>query len=55
MWVRGGGHTPAVLPPVKYLITIVQDAGWASGQVCKGAENFAGTGIRSWAVQPEAV
>jgi hypothetical protein len=28
-------------------VFIVQEAGWASGQVCTGAENLASTGIRS--------
>jgi len=35
------------LPPGKDLIPIVQEAGWAPGQVWTGAENLAPTGIRS--------
>jgi hypothetical protein len=39
----GGGqsHAPAALPPVKDPVPIVQEAGWAPGQVWTGAENLA--------------
>ena len=36
--------------PGKDPVPIVQEAGWASGLVCTGAENLASTGIRN--VQP---
>jgi len=35
------------LTPRKDPVPIVQEAGWASGPVWTGAENFAPTGIRS--------
>jgi hypothetical protein len=35
------------LPPGKYPVPIVQEAGWAPGPVWTGAENLAPTGIRS--------
>ena len=35
------------LTPEKDPVPIVQEAGWASGQVWTGAENLAVTGIRS--------
>jgi len=46
--VRGQRHAPAALyPPGKEPVSIVQEAGWASGLVWTGAENLASTGIRS--------
>ena len=43
----GQRHDPAVLPPKKDPIPIVQKAGWAPGPVWTGAENIAPIGIRS--------
>ena len=40
-------HLGRTLPPGKDPVPIVQEAGWASGPVWKGAENLAPTGIRS--------
>ena len=39
--------TPRRLYPRKYPVPVVMEAGWISGLVCTGAENFAPTGIRS--------
>jgi len=48
MGVDGQRHAPAALPPWKDPVPIVQEAGWAPGQVWTGAENLAPpTGIRS--------
>ena len=49
MGVGGQRHAPAALPPRKDPVPIVQEAGWAPGPVCTGAENLAPppTGIRS--------
>ena len=47
MGVGGQHHAPAALPPGKIPVTIVQEAGWASGPILTGAENLATTGIRS--------
>ena len=38
---------PGRFTPGKDPVSIVQDAGWASGPVCTGAENLAPTGIQS--------
>jgi hypothetical protein len=40
------------LTPGKDPVPIAQEAGWASGPVWTGAENFASTGIRTRTVQP---
>jgi hypothetical protein len=40
------------LTPGKEPVPIVQEVGWASGQVWTGADNLAPTGIRSRIVQP---
>jgi hypothetical protein len=42
------------LPQGKDPVPIVQEAGWAPGPVCTGAENLASTGIQSRTVQPLA-
>jgi hypothetical protein len=47
MVVGGQRHVPAALPPGKRPVPIIQEAGWASGTVWKGAENLAPTGIRT--------
>jgi hypothetical protein len=39
-------HVPVALPPGKDPVSIVQEAGWAPGPVCTGAENLAPTKIR---------
>jgi len=44
--VRGQRHTLAALYPGIDPVTIVQEAGWATGPVWTGAENLAPTGIR---------
>jgi hypothetical protein len=38
-------HAPAALTPGKDRVPIVQEAGWASRLVWRGAENLAPTGI----------
>jgi len=45
--VGGQRHAPAAFTPGKDPVTIVQDAGWASGPFWTSAENLAATGIRS--------
>jgi hypothetical protein len=45
--MRGQRHAPAAPYSGKDTVTIVQEAGWASGAVWTGAENIAPTGIRS--------
>ena len=45
--VRVQRHAPAALYPGKDPVRTVQEAGWAPGPVCTGAENLAPTGIRS--------
>ena len=40
-------YAPAVLPPRKDLILIVQEAGWASVAGVDDTENIASTGVRS--------
>jgi hypothetical protein len=45
--VRGQLHAPPQLTPGKYPVPIIQEAGWASGQVWTVAENLAPTEIRS--------
>jgi len=42
----GVNATPRPLYPGKDPVPIVQEAGWASGPVCTGAENLAPTAIR---------
>ena len=47
---RGWGVSVTPRPlfaPGEDLVPIVQEAGWASGSVCTGAENLAPTGIQS--------
>jgi hypothetical protein len=39
--------TSRLLYPGKYPVSIVKEAGWASGLIWTGAENLASTGIRS--------
>jgi hypothetical protein len=46
MGVCGQRH-PDRFTPGKDPVPIVQEAGWAPGPVCSGAENLAPTGIRS--------
>ena len=41
MEVGGQHHAPAALPHRKDPVPIVQEAGWAPGQVCTGAEDLA--------------
>ena len=40
MGVGGQRHAQAALPPGKHPVPIVQEAEWASGPVCTGAENL---------------
>ena len=47
MGVGGQRHAPTALPPGKDPVPIVQESGWAPGQVWNYAENLAPTGIRS--------
>jgi hypothetical protein len=47
MGVGGQPHAPADSTPEKDPVPIVQEAGWAPGQVWTGAENLAPNGIRS--------
>ena len=47
MGVDGQRHAKVDLPPGKSPVTIVQEAGWATGPVWTGAENLAITAIRS--------
>jgi hypothetical protein len=47
MGVGGQRHIPAAFTPGKDPVPIVQEAGWAPGQVWTGAENLAPTAIRS--------
>ena len=47
MGVGGQHHAPAALPPGKDPVPIVQEAGWAPGQVWTVAGDLAATGIRS--------
>ena len=49
--VCGQQHAPAVLYPRKDPVPIVQEAGWAAGQVWK-AENLAPPGFDPRTVQP---
>ena len=46
MGVGGQHHAPAAFTPGKDPVSIVQEVGWASEPVCRGAENLAATGIR---------
>ena len=45
--MRGQRHAPAALYPSQDPVSIIQEAGWATGPVWTGAENLAPTGIRS--------
>jgi hypothetical protein len=45
--VGGQCHASAAFTAGKDPVPIVQEAGWAQGPVWIGAENLAGTGIRS--------
>jgi hypothetical protein len=54
MVVRGQRHAPAVFNPGKDPVPIVQEAGWAPGPVCTGAENLAPPGFDPRTVQPVA-
>jgi len=47
MGVGGQPHAPAASTPVKDLVLIVREAGWAPGPVWTGAEYLAPTGIQS--------
>jgi hypothetical protein len=47
MGVVGQRHAPAAFTPVKDLVAIVQEAGWAPGPVRIDAETLGPTGIRS--------
>ena len=47
MDVGGQRHAQAALPPGKTPGTHVQKAGWTSGPVRTGAENFASAGVRT--------
>jgi hypothetical protein len=47
MGVGGQRHAPAACTSGKYLVPIVQEAGWAPGSVWTDAENLTSTGIRS--------
>jgi hypothetical protein len=47
MGVGGKRHAPAAFTPGKDPAPIVQEAGWAPGQVWICMENLASTGIRS--------
>ena len=47
MGVGGQRHAPAAFTPVKNLVPIVQEAGWAPGPVWIDEEILAPTGIRS--------
>jgi len=40
-------HAPAAYTHGKEKLPILQEAGWATGPVCTGAEDLAPTGIRS--------
>ena len=46
MGVGGKRHAPAAFISGKDPVLTVQEAGWAPGPVCIGAENIALTGIR---------
>ena len=50
MGVGGQRHATPALPQV----SILQEAGWASGSVWTGAENLAPAGFDPWTVQPVA-
>ena len=52
--VGGQRHAPAVLPPGKNPVPIVQEAGWAPGTVWTGAENLSPPGFYPRTVQPVA-
>ena len=55
MLVGGQRHVPAALPPGKRPVPIVQEAGWASATVWKGAENLVPPpGSEPQTVQPVA-
>jgi len=43
----GGQSTPrlSALPPVKHLVLVVREVGWALGLVWTGTENFISKGI----------
>jgi hypothetical protein len=45
--VGGQRHAPAILPPEKTPVPIVQKAGWTPGPVWTGAENLSPNGIRA--------
>ena len=47
MGVGGQHHAPAILPPGKDFVPVVQEAGWAPGPVWTGEEILALTGNRS--------
>jgi hypothetical protein len=46
MRVGGQGHAPVALTPGKDPVPILQEAGWAPGQVWISEENIALTGVR---------
>ena len=43
----GQRHAPAALPPGKWPVPIIQEAGWVPGPVWTVAQNLASTGIQS--------
>jgi hypothetical protein len=54
MKVGGQRHAPAALPPKREPVTVVLEAGLASGPFWAGEEYLARTGTRSRAAQPVA-
>jgi hypothetical protein len=52
MGVGGQHHAPAAFTPGKDPVPIVQEAGWAPGQVWTGAENLAPPGFDLRTIQP---
>jgi hypothetical protein len=54
MGVGGQHHALATVTPGKDLVSIVQEAGWASGLVWTGVENLASLGYSPRTVQPIA-
>ena len=52
--LRDKRHALAALYPGKDPVPILQEAGWARGSVCTGAENLAHTGFDPRTVQPVA-
>jgi hypothetical protein len=46
MGISGQRRSPAVLPPGKRTVPLIQEAGWARGSVWTDVENFTPTAIR---------